>query len=292
MDRATAPEQYFQTFPASWKDHADNLLNENQHYLTNEVTCRLLRQLLKTPLEAEIYKLFLDGMQPTKIVDSSRVSKIFQYLFDCGLWPFYGMGTVHCDSTLESLGPFANIEDFYGCLNVANNYKIILNEMNRIRRSIRTDTREFIYTGTWRTLDIWDSGKRNLPASEMFPQTIELMRTMPIFNDLYEYTESDGQLTGFFVRISAIKPDTIILPHFGITNSRIRIQIPLVIPDGNLSIYCHNQERKYEYGIPILLNDAFIHGVVNETEGERIILLADLPHPSASFDQLKKFRDG
>ncbi|KZR67191.1 Aspartyl/Asparaginyl beta-hydroxylase [Prochlorococcus sp. MIT 1303] len=292
LQRKDPPPAYFDTFPENWREFIDKLIIDHPNHRNNELSIRLLRQNIKSKLEAEVYAAMLDGCSATAILESHRLFNIFDYIYKNDIWPFFGMGASHCDASLSDLGPFPDISIIEGSLNVAKQYEIILDELNRVRRSIRAETREFIYTGTWRSLDIWSSGEKESPAEDMFANTIDLMRSIKVFNTLYEYSKLNNPLSGYFIRISSLKPDTIILPHFGITNTRVRIQIPLIIPDGELFIYCHNQKRSYEYGTPIILNDSYIHGVKNQADGDRVILLADLPHPSASLDQLKDFRDG
>ena len=291
MARNTVPDTYRNAFSDDWRSDMMRTLLQYKDYRTSELSLRLVRQEIKSKLEAEIY---LDATQselpPHRIVTKDRIANIFQFSLESEVWPIYGLGCGHCVGDLTSFGPFPSPSVVENASLVATNYRTILNELRTIRNRIHTETREFIYTGTWRSLTLWESNiATDLPATKIFKETMELLMSMPSFQTIYELSSTSPSFRGFTVRISQLKPNTIILPHFGLTNTRLRLQIPLIIPQGDLFIYAHDKTSTWQLGQPLILDDSFIHGVYNHTNDDRIVLLVDLPHPEASLDAIMAY---
>jgi hypothetical protein len=291
MVRNTVPAVYDNGFSPDWCSDILHTLNTHKNYQDSELSTRLVRQDVKSKLEAEVYQLSIKNKQmPYLTVASSRIKEIFSFLYSKGVWPIYGLGCGHCVSNLTSFGPFPSASVLENADLVASNYRSILSELNLIRNRISTETREFIYTGTWRSITLWESNvDAEMPATKIFKETMELLRTMPSFQKVFNLSLSNSSFRGFTVRISQLKPNTIILPHFGLTNTRLRLQIPLSIPDGDLFIYSHDQMAKWSIGKPLVLDDSFIHGVYNNTAEDRVVLLVDMPHPEASLADITAY---
>jgi len=284
-------ESYQRPFPEHWKQYIDHVLVMNPDYRDNGLVTRQVRQEFKGRLEAEMYRMtLLDGLNPSEMVNSPRISEIYDYVFDRQVWPVRGLGSGHCLVNIDPISPFPNPDLIQGLASAAAEHKVISDELHAIGRRITTDTREFIYTGTWRSISLWESNQRNdLPASQLFRQTMEILLSIPLFAGVYSLNERKGGFKGFSVRFSMLKSGTQILPHFGLTNTRFRIQIPIKIPSGDLFIYSHDQTRTWSLGTPLVLNDAFIHGVQNNTLSDRIVLLVDIPHPDALEDEYRSY---
>ena len=290
MPRTSIPEAYKQLFASDWQSQVDQLIRSHSDYSLSELSLRLVRQEIKTRLEAEIFQVIDAGCEPHHAVKNSRIADIYLYLHNLRLWPTYGYGCGHAMISLPNFGPFPLPSLVKNAGEVANNYNIILGELGSVRNRILTETREFIYTGTWRSITLWESNvKATLPATKIFKKTMELLQLMPLFRKIFTLSQSDSTFRGFTVRISQLKSGTTILPHYGLTNTRLRLQIPLVIPAGDLFIYSHDQVRTWRLGTPIILDDSFIHGVTNNTPNDRVVLLVDLPHPEATLEQISSY---
>jgi hypothetical protein len=291
MVRNSVPDTYNNVFAPDWRLDIRQTLDSNKDYHNSELSLRLVRQDIKSKLEAEVYQFSIKNKQlPYITVSSSRIKEIFDFLYNKSIWPIYGLGCGHCVSKLTSFGPFPCASVLENADLVASNYRSILRELNLIRNRISTETREFIYMGTWRSITLWESNVDvEMPATKIFKETMELLMTMPSFQKVYNLSLSNSSFRGFTVRISQLKPNTIILPHFGLTNTRLRMQIPLSIPDGDIFIYSHDQMSKWNLGKALILDDSFIHGVFNNTTEDRIVLLVDLPHPEASLADITAY---
>lgn len=290
MERINIPENYDQCFPEDWEAFLHQYLKEKEDFRQSPSLLQGVRQFIKTGLEAEFLRQINQGLPPELAASSSRLTDIYSYVLDQKVWPFYGLGCNHCVEGLDPIAPFIPVELIDGLENLASQSSVIISELSKVRRRIRTETKEFIYTGTWRSVNLWDSASvAPLPATGLFPETMGLLMDLPLFRDMHDRVKKGAIFKSFIVRISLLKPGTVILPHFGLTNTRLRLQIPLEIPCGELFIYSHDQRREWTLGEALVLNDSYMHGVYNSTDGDRIVLLIDLPHPSASADQLAAF---
>jgi small GTP-binding protein len=131
-------------------------------------------------------------------------------------------------------------------------------------------------SGRWQQLHVMEDGAWSQAALAHCPQTVALLRRLrPCECAL-------GQ-----VYFSVLASEASIRPHYGATNAKLRMQLPLVLPGGSGSdLTTHRLEvggeaREYELGVPLLFDDSFLHCVRGDgrTGGERVVLLADLWHP-------------
>ena len=291
MERTVIPDYYLQLFPQDWENFLGDLLKAHSDYISSPLLLQSVRQFIKARLEAEFLSQIHNGSFPDEVVESARISQIYSYLIERRVWPIYGLGCNHCVESLDPVSPFYPSNLVEGIYDVAQEFSTILSELSAVRRRIHTETKEFIYTGTWRSVNLWDSASQvPLPATRLFPQTMSLLMQIPLFKDMVELAQKGASFKSFIVRISLLKAGSVILPHFGLTNTRLRLQIPLEIPHGDLFIYSHNEKRKWALGQPLILNDSYMHGVYNNTDSDRVVLLIDLPHPEASLEQISSFQ--
>ena len=159
-------------------------------------------------------------------------------------------------------------------------WDVVRDEYVALRGSGATTT-ELQRSGRWQQLHVMEDGAWCQNALTRCPQTVALLRRLrPCECAL-------GQ-----VYFSVLASDASIRPHYGATNAKLRLQLPLVLPGGSQSgLATHQLEvggktREYELGVPLLFDDSFLHcvhappaGDSCRTGGERVVLLADLWHP-------------
>jgi aspartyl/asparaginyl beta-hydroxylase (cupin superfamily) len=84
-------------------------------------------------------------------------------------------------------------------------------------------------------------------------------------------------------------PKSRIGEHFGPTNLRLRVHLPLEVPCGSTLETCGmvvaNEERGWESGKAIVFDDSFIHSTWNWTDETRSVLLFDVWHPQLARDE-------
>lgn len=76
-----------------------------------------------------------------------------------------------------------------------------------------------------------------------------------------------------------LMPNSSIIAHTGPHNGRLTIHLGLKIPDDSY-IEVAGQRRRWEEGKALILDDSFVHQVVNsDTAQDRLILLVHVWHP-------------
>ncbi|XP_023338434.1 aspartyl/asparaginyl beta-hydroxylase [Eurytemora carolleeae] len=88
---------------------------------------------------------------------------------------------------------------------------------------------------------------------------------------------------------SLVKPGTVIPAHAGPTNSRLRAHLGLIIPKGDLYMKIGNQTVGWKPGQWTIIDDSFQHEVVNDSKGDRLILIVDFRHPEVGEDSENEF---
>lgn len=81
---------------------------------------------------------------------------------------------------------------------------------------------------------------------------------------------------------SVLAPDTVIQPHFGVTNIRSVLHLPLLVPGGCALRVAGSPDRVWREGELVLFDDTFEHQAWNHSKQPRVILLMDCWNPGLS----------
>lgn len=133
--------------------------------------------------------------------------------------------------------------------------------------------------GGWLSLQLY-YGKACSAVLRHFPRTGELL----------EQTPHCGLALGA-VFFSVLEPGTIIHPHCGPTNARLRCHLGLDTPPG-CWLEVAGQRRSWQAGKCLKFDDSFRHCVGNESDRRRAILVVDLWHPELSEDERRALLQG
>ncbi|MEL6378822.1 MAG: aspartyl/asparaginyl beta-hydroxylase domain-containing protein [Pseudomonadota bacterium] len=105
-----------------------------------------------------------------------------------------------------------------------------------------------------------------------FPKTIEALSSIRL-------VEKRGKpMEAFF---SVLKPGAHIPPHFGLTNSRMTVHMPLIVPS-DCAIRVGESTHQWQPGEAFLFDDSFEHEAWNKSEETRVVLIFEVPHPDLS----------
>ena len=92
-------------------------------------------------------------------------------------------------------------------------------------------------------------------------------------------------------KVSVIEPDSLVKPHTGTSNARLRIHLGVRIPKQGVGIKVAGETRVWETGKCLVLDDSFVHSVWQNSTEPRIVLIVDVWHPeldrAARLDALK-----
>lgn len=77
---------------------------------------------------------------------------------------------------------------------------------------------------------------------------------------------------------SVLTPGTHILPHHGVTNTRLVAHLPLIVPP-DCALRVGGEEHVWQEGRSVLFDDTFEHEAWNRGPRLRVVLIMDLWHP-------------
>ena len=123
---------------------------------------------------------------------------------------------------------------------------------------------------SWEALFFYRHGNRfeanhlRCPATSALLESIELCRI-----------DSDAPEICF----SVLRPGTHILPHHGVTNARLVMHLPLVVPNDCALNLIGAGEHRWQEGRLVMFDDTFQHEAWNRSQASRTILLMDCWNP-------------
>lgn len=140
---------------------------------------------------------------------------------------------------------------------------------------------------SWSAVHLYNGGIANDALVAKFPQTLQALEGMPLCR------KGDQPVEIFF---SLLKPGTHIVPHFGLSNSRLTVHLPLVVPEGDGACWLRagSEKRIMQEGQVIAFDDSFDHEAKNDGDSLRVNLIVEAWHPAlteAEQQQLARMSD-
>ena len=123
---------------------------------------------------------------------------------------------------------------------------------------------------SWDAFFFYRHGKRYDDNHARCPATSKLL-------DSIELCEVAGQAPE--VCFSVLQPGTDILPHHGVTNTRLVMHLPLVVPPDCALNVKGGGEHVWREREPMMFDDTFEHEAWNRSDRQRVILLMDCWNP-------------
>jgi aspartate beta-hydroxylase len=122
----------------------------------------------------------------------------------------------------------------------------------------------------WSAFFLWRDGQRVDAHADRCPRTSALLARAPCA-DVPGYAP-----TAFF---SILDKKSHIPPHSGVTNSRLIVHLPLIVPAG-CRFRVGSETREWQVGKAWVFDDTIDHEAWNESEIPRAILIFDTWHPA------------
>lgn len=124
----------------------------------------------------------------------------------------------------------------------------------------------------WDGFYFYRHGSRNEGNAARCPQTAAAIDALPL-------ARVPGH--GPEVLFSTLGPGTHLLPHHGVTNTRVVCHLPLVVPpDCALSVA--GQAHVWRVGEVVAFDDTYAHEAWNRSDAIRVVLIFDVWHPELS----------
>jgi aspartate beta-hydroxylase len=128
-------------------------------------------------------------------------------------------------------------------------------------------------TGKWSMIPLMRNGRVVEEFASRCPRTMALARGL----DLPQLSLISPSL--YF---SVLEPGSRIPPHVGITDARLILHLPLIVPD-NCWFCVGGETRLWETGKALVFDDMTMHEAWNDSDGIRVVLIADLWRPELSL---------
>jgi aspartyl/asparaginyl beta-hydroxylase (cupin superfamily)/Flp pilus assembly protein TadD len=132
----------------------------------------------------------------------------------------------------------------------------------------------------WSAFFLWRDGVRVDAHADRCPKTASLLARAPLA-DVPGYAP-----TAFF---SILDKKSHIPPHTGVTNSRLIVHLPLVVPPG-CRFRVGSQTREWQVGKAWVFDDSLEHEAWNDSDVPRAILIFDTWHPALARGEREMLR--
>jgi len=129
--------------------------------------------------------------------------------------------------------------------------------------------------GSWDVFILYERGRRHADRCALFPAVTAIV----------ERQRTVRTLAGL-VYFSRLAPHTRVAPHAGPTNMRVRAHLGIDVPP-HCGIRVGDTSATWREGRCIVFDDSFPHEVWNESDRNRVVLVADLWHPDLSDDEVR-----
>lgn len=122
----------------------------------------------------------------------------------------------------------------------------------------------------WEAFFFYRHGERFDANHERCPRTSSVLESLGL-------VRIPGQTPE--ICFSVLAPGTHILPHFGVTNTRTVMHLPLLVPEHCALNLVGHGEHQWKEGELVLFDDTFLHEAWNRSDTVRIVLLMDCWNP-------------
>ncbi|HET9034372.1 MAG TPA: aspartyl/asparaginyl beta-hydroxylase domain-containing protein [Dokdonella sp.] len=124
----------------------------------------------------------------------------------------------------------------------------------------------------WSAIHLYQDAKAT-PMLERFPQTSEALRAVDL-------ARIDGVPMEVF--FSRLKAGAHIPPHNGLTNTRVTVHLPLIVP-GDCEIRVGTHLHQWQQDKIFAFDDSFEHEAWNRSDADRVVLIFEAYHPDLSL---------
>jgi aspartate beta-hydroxylase len=124
----------------------------------------------------------------------------------------------------------------------------------------------------WNAFFFYRHGERYEDNCRRCPQTAAILDKLPLAR-IREHAPE--------ICFSVLTPGSHILPHTGVTNTRVVCHLPLIVPE-ECALVVGGETHVWQEGRCVVFDDTFEHEAWNRSESLRVVLLMDLWNPHLS----------
>jgi aspartate beta-hydroxylase len=125
------------------------------------------------------------------------------------------------------------------------------------------------YAPSWDAYFFYRHGDRYTENCEKCPHTAELLDSIPLVRIRDHAPET---------LFSILRPGTHIMPHCGVTNTRLVTHLPLIVPD-DCALRVAGELHEWKQDNCVTFDDTFEHEAWNHSDETRVVLIIDSWNP-------------
>ena len=122
---------------------------------------------------------------------------------------------------------------------------------------------------SWNGFYFYRHGERRDDNHTLCPRTSAILESLPLVR-IREHAPE--------VMFSVLTPGTHILPHRGVTNTRVVCHLPLVVPEG-CALVVGGETHEWREGEAVTFDDTYEHEAWNRGDSTRVVLIIDVWNP-------------
>jgi len=138
----------------------------------------------------------------------------------------------------------------------------------------------------WSGLHFYNGIEREEEAFKRFPHTAQVIDSLPLFKIRGTPVE---------VLFSCLQAGQRIPPHWGASNARVTVHLPLVVPKRNDGegpwLRAGHETRPFIEGQMMAFDDSFEHEALNPTDSVRVVLIVEAWHPALAEHEKKAIEE-
>lgn len=129
---------------------------------------------------------------------------------------------------------------------------------------------------SWEALFFYRHGRRYDDTHARCPMTSAALDSIELCRVADEAPE---------ICFSVLSPGSHIMPHYGVTNTRLVLHLPLVVPSDCALRVVDGDQHAWQEGRLMMFDDTYQHEAWNRSDSTRIILLMDCWNPHLTPDE-------
>jgi len=250
--------------------YAMNYVNEGRKRLFNEVLAPLRQRYGMSELaRVERCLAIYLGEQPMSVPDQRQKPK-FLYFPDIPSQPFYPRERFPWLEALEATTGAVR-EELRAVLTKDRQLEPFLGVQSpeEVGEMLRSSNDR---TAAWDAYFFYRHGKRYDANCAACPQTTSVLDTLPLVRIRDHAPET---------LFSVLSPGAHILPHTGVTNTRLVTHLPLIVPP-DCAIRVGGENHAWQEGHCVTFDDTFVHEAWNRSGETRVVLILDSWNPDLS----------
>lgn len=134
---------------------------------------------------------------------------------------------------------------------------------------------------SWEALFFYRQGRRYDENHARCPQTSALLESIDL-------CRIDAQAPE--ILFSVLRPGSHIKAHYGVSNIRLVMHLPLIVPPDCALNLVGNGEHAWREGELVMFDDTYLHEAWNRSERTRVVLLMDCWNPHLSMIERRALR--